>query len=250
MPGSLASLARRSGLALWSAAYHLAEAELAFAARLPARLRRLSPDWPVGATLAVDVGASVGVYSRAFARWAPHTLAVEPNAALAAHLRALDLPGLEVVEAAAGAEAGMAQLTDPSPSGWRRPTARLGEGGGWQQPCRVERLDRLVPGDTRALVVKIDAEGVELEVLRGMGRLLDLRHILVLVEIEHRPGADPQALFALLEKAGLTACQLTSGTLVPATPAMVPTPPEGGAGRFPRLTGYRNNFIFTRRPSG
>lgn len=245
-PGTLRAPLRHIGLAAWSSAYRLAEAELGFATRLPSYLARAAPNWPVAQTVAVDVGASVGVYSRAFCRWCPRVIAVEPNADLANHLRKLALPCLSVVQAAAGAKAGNGTMSDDAAGGWRHPTAKLGGQGDWQQPCRILPLSDIVTPPPSALVVKIDVEGDELAVVRGMGELFRLPYLLLIVEVERRPMADPEALFDLLFSAGFGAWQLRHGRLHRATPQDVPTPPTGGPPRLARLHGYRNNFIFRR----
>lgn len=243
---------RARALDLWSALYRLAEAEPALAAGFPALVRRLAPGWPLAHTLALDVGASVGVYARAFSRWAPRTLAIEPNPAMARHLRALALPRVEVIEAAASDRAGSARLVDAAPRGWRRPEARVvaggGAGPGWSRPCRVLRLDAVVDAGAEppaALVAKLDIEGGELAALRGMGRLLDLPHCLLIVEIEARHSPDPVAVFDLLEGRGLGAFVWSGGRLVPSGAGDLPPPGRRG-GRLARLRGYRNNFVFAR----
>ena len=246
VPAIFPSPLRRTGLALWSSAYRLAEAELGFTARLPAFLARTAPGWPVAQTVAVDVGASLGVYARAFHRWCPSVIAVEPNAAMARHLRALALPRLRVVEAAAGAETGHGRLSDTVAGDGRHPTARLGGTGAWQQPCVIRPLTEIIGSVPRALVVKVDVEGAELDAVRGLGHLLALPHLLLIIESERRPGTDPEALFDLLARSGLTPWQLRRGQLCPAWSSDVPAPPAGGAPRCARLHGYRNNFLFLR----
>lgn len=239
-------IARQAALALWSRVYLLAEAELGFVEELPIHLKAFAPDWPVEQTVAIDVGASVGVYTRAFARWCAMTVAVEPNAAAAKMLRDHGLLRVEVIEAAAGAEASAGFLSDTSCGGWRHPTAHLGHGGAWQQPCRIVPLSQLELPTSCPLVVKIDVEGAEMDVLKGMGTLLDRHYLMVLIELEHRAGATPDAAFALLRQTGLSAFQWRGGRLVPASPEDIPHKPDGSAPRFARLHGYRNNFIFLR----
>lgn len=247
---------RARALDLWSAIYRLAEAEPALAAGFPALARRLAADWPLPQTLALDVGASLGVYARAFSRWAPLTLAVEPNPAMARHLRALALPRVEVIEAAASDHAGEARLADRSPRGWRRPEARVvaprtGDAPAWSHPCRLLRLDSLaatLPQPPLALVAKFDIEGGELAALRGMGRLLELPHILLIVEIEARHTPEPGAVFDLLARAGLDAFTWIPGRMCGLEPSgLADLPPPGRhGGRLARLRGYRNNFVFAR----
>lgn len=237
---------RNAALAFWSRAYLLSEAELGFVVDLPAHLQKYAPDWPVEHTVAIDVGASVGVYTRAFAKWCAMTIALEPNAAAARVLRNCELRHVEIIEAAAGAQASDGILSDTSAGGWRHPTAGLGTGGAWQHPCRIVPLHQLSLPASGPLVVKIDVEGAELDVLEGMGALLQRHHLLLLIELEHRPGARPDAAFDLLCQSGLSAFQWRGQKLVPAHPEDIPHKPEHGAPRFARLRGYRNNFIFLR----
>lgn len=224
----------------------LAEAELGFVEHMPRHLKNAVPDWPVEHTVAIDVGASVGVYTFAFSKWCAKTIAMEPNSAAAKVLRSCELQHVEVVEAAAGVEASEGILSDTSASGWRHPTAGLGNGTGWQHPCRVVPLRQLVLPASAPLVVKIDVEGTELDVLKGMGGLLQRHHLLLIIELEHRPGARPEAAFDLLCRSGLSAFQWRGRRLVPAGAEDIPHKPSKGAARFARLHGYRNNFIFLR----
>lgn len=245
------SAIRRAALSLWSQAYFLCEAEHGFCRHLPQFLSRHLPDWPVAETVALDVGASVGVYAQAFSAWATRTVALEPNRSLVPHLRKLALPGTEVIPAAAGAEAGEALLVDDG-TGRRRPEARLGKGGAWSQPCPVVPLDRVAEA-SRAVVCKIDVEGTEAAVLDGMSQLLSLDHILLIVEIEARHNADPQAIFNRLQRLGLNAFLVSGRGLRPVGPDHIATNAARRPGRFARINGYRPNIVFSRlnhRPEG
>lgn len=229
-------------------AYHLAEAELQFAATLPRYLRDHAPDWPLAETVGVDVGASVGVYSLALHRWCKHVHAFEPNPTLAHHLVALQLSNVTVHTAAAGSMPGEAHLTDAQANGWRHPEARLvlvANDAAWQRPCAVVRLADVV-SPAAAMVIKIDVEGMEADVLDGMGQLLDTCHLLLIVEIEARHTPRPQAVFEKAKRHGLSAFQLLGGQLVAAGPETVLANASRTGGRFARLRGYRNNFIFMK----
>lgn len=214
----MSAVLRRLATRTVAAAYRLAEAELGFVARLPRQLPRLCPGWPVAQTLGLDVGAAFGAYTLALHGWCGETVAIEPNAALARHLQALQLPGLRVLAAAASDAAGDSLLADRSPGTGRHPEARLVSDPGdaaWVQPCRTLRLDSVLPPAPPALVCKIDVEGAELAVLRGMGTLLDLHHLLLIVEIEPRHGPDAPEVFRLLAEHGLRAHQLVGNRLRP-----------------------------------
>ncbi len=229
-------------------AYHLAEAELQFVATLPGFLSIHAPHWPVAETIGLDVGASMGVYSLAMRRWCKHVHAFEPNPDLAKHLEALQLSGLTVHAAAAGNTRGEAHLIDTQGGGWRHPEARVAyttSSAAWQRPCSVVRLEDVV-SPARAMVVKIDVEGTEADVLAGMGHLLDTRHLMLIVEIEARHTTRPQAVFEKAKDCGLLAFQMIGGKLVAAGPETVLANASRTGGRFARLRGYRNNFIFLK----
>jgi len=144
--------------------------------------------------VALDVGAHHGRFTRVLLDLGFEVHALEPNPAARTELRRrLDgRPGLTVHAAAAGAEDGEASLrlvADPSGrysdatqfaslAGLPLP-AGLVEAGSVRVPVR--RLDMLVKacGIAAPSVVKIDAEGYDLEVLRGLG---DLRPAVLVVE--------------------------------------------------------------------
>ena len=163
--------------------------------------------------VAVDVGAHVGVHALAMARRGARVVAFEPTPDSAAALRAAAARNglaVEVVELALGDAAGTVELlADPrygaADAGVRSQfgagevvaRARADTFDAWAQRCGLDRLD----------VVKVDVEGAEVLVLRGMGETLArLRPWLVIVEIkdvvmERGPGDEAQ-LHALLAAAG------------------------------------------------
>lgn len=258
----MSPIIRRSLLVIWSYAYLLSEAEPSFFRHLPRFLAKRTPDWPVKETVSIDVGASVGVYTRAFCKWCPQVIAMEPSKSMSSHLLALQLPGVTVVEAAAGARAEQGLLTDCAQTGWRRPEAKVvskaREVEGlcddlWTQNCQVQRLDKTVElaiGKLpAALVVKIDVEGSEAEVLAGMGALLDIKYLILLVEIESRHNPDPAQIFTILEASGLFGHKLVNGRLVRASSDEIIANAGRKGGKFARLRGYRNNFVFLRTKS-
>lgn len=127
----------------------------------------------------LDVGAHVGLYTLALAGKASRVIAVEPNPAAAAQLRANlalnDVTNVDVLEVAAWDGAAPLDLSNPQPptgemSGWMR-TLPVENGQIWGQ-----RLDMALDLD-RLDLVKVDVEGADLHALRGMSGLLH----------EHRP---------------------------------------------------------------
>lgn len=124
--------------------------------------------------VACDVGANVGYFTLLMSRLCGETgkvLAFEPHAPNLVYLRRhLDLnrcTNVTVVRAAVGARSGRARFA-PTHSRW---TARLDPAG--ELEVEVVSLDALLAaGTSPPAFVKIDAEGAEIEVLRGAGRLV------------------------------------------------------------------------------
>ncbi len=129
--------------------------------------------------LAVDVGAHLGTFTVPLARRVgPRGLlvAVEPTPRTAGALRrTLALNGLQdrvaLHECAAGGEEGRA-LLHVAAVGSHNSLLPLGDEDVGEIEVAVRTLDAIVPEQRPACVVKIDAEGMELEVVRGAGRLL------------------------------------------------------------------------------
>jgi FkbM family methyltransferase len=172
----------------------------------------------------VDVGANVGYHTLLASRLVGpggRVLAVEPGAASYAALRAnLDLNGTSNVTAlqvAAGFDETKALLFDPPPGNLGRSSIRyshrarsLGDerlATGTQVDVRP--LSELLPADDRERLrlVKIDVEGYEVEVLRGLESVLRAgARTAVLVEVH--VGAAPEApayLSGFCEQFSLTA---------------------------------------------
>jgi len=147
-------------------------------------LAQLAP-W-LAPRVAIDVGAHHGKFTRLLLEAGFTVHAMEPNPEARAELerRLGDREGLTVHPAAAGAEDGTAELRlvadangyfpDPSQfsslAGLPLPDG-LSHAGSVRVPVR--RLDSLVreAGLPPPSVVKIDAEGIDLDVLRGLGEL-------------------------------------------------------------------------------
>lgn len=130
-------------------------------------------------SLAVDVGAHVGAVTVPLARRvgpAGLVVAVEPTPRTVGVLRrTLALNGLTerviLHECAAGAADGTARL-ELAAIGSHNSLLPLGTEAVGAVEVAVRPLDALVPAGREISVLKIDAEGMELEVLRGAERLL------------------------------------------------------------------------------
>lgn len=148
-----------------------------------------------------DVGANVGVWTAlALARGAKYVVAIEPSTAcvpIIGEVRDLYDGGVLIMLSAAGDGEGLARFTIDGPTA---ATNHLGEDGVLVQTRRIDRIARgrrILPD-----VVKIDVEGAEAAVLRGMSELE--RWPLTLVEL-HWSRATPEELLA-------TGCRFTTLT--------------------------------------
>ncbi len=148
------------------------------------RMRRLYAMFVKPGDLVFDVGAHAGNRVRGFASLGCRVVALEPQPDFAQLLRALfgRSPFVEIVEAAAGAEAGRASLSisDRTPTvttlatGWREARSHDADFGGvrWNRRIDVETttLDLLIARCGVPAFVKIDVEGAEPAVLTGLSQ--------------------------------------------------------------------------------
>jgi FkbM family methyltransferase len=146
--------------------------------------------------IVVDVGASIGFITVHAARTAEHVFAIEPHPVRFAYLErnvaANGLTNVTCINCAIGAEDGEIDLYDVDPTLGPHPldvSTTPGPGTAYRVPLR--RLDGLV---SDADVVKVDVEGFELPVLRGMPKLLSRRPRLVIEVL-----GDPAPVRALLD---------------------------------------------------
>jgi FkbM family methyltransferase len=176
-------------------------------------LAALAPD-----DVVYDVGANIGLVSLALAlhgaekRPRIHAFEPEPNnaRALRANLAANSVRSIEVHERALGERAGKVTLfLDPHVGAGSHSLIRL-RGLAAETEVELARADDLARTLGAPKVVKIDVEGAELGVLRGMQGLLEARAVRELfLEIHPQAlaagGADEHALRRFLSERGYVA---------------------------------------------
>ena len=171
----------------------------------------------------VDVGAHVGRWAVRLAGQARKVIAVEPDPATCAVLRAnIALNGLgnvTVAEAAAWDSGEMLRLEDPygrERSGTNRTLP--GDGG----TVRGVPLDDLLAAEDDITLVKIDTEGADLHVLRGLRETLARCQPAMIVERHDFLGYYQAGdLFALLGDLGY---RWRDGPLYSVVPHLIATP--------------------------
>jgi colanic acid biosynthesis glycosyl transferase WcaI len=150
----------------------------------------------------VDVGAHLGVYT-VLASSVPgvRVVALEPSTASFARLREnIDLNGIgaqvTAVQVAAGNRCGEARLSTGSDS--MNGLVDVGEGGETVTITTVDRLLADIPG-TRVAAMKIDVEGLELDVLDGARATIERDRPVIVVEVN-----DPERVAAFARRNGYT----------------------------------------------
>ena len=158
-------------------------------------LEHLAASGPRGGTF-IDVGANIGNHSIYFAKFlADHVVSVEPDPALMPVLRrnlATNVPvaRVTVLEAALGARAGAGEMARregyEANAGAGNVLARYGDTPEAGQ-VTILTLDELVrsltaAGAAQVRLVKLDVEGMELDVLEGATTMLTEQHPDLVVE--------------------------------------------------------------------
>jgi FkbM family methyltransferase len=209
--------------------------------------------------LAVDVGANSGSYAAFLARHNRGCVAFEPNPGLARWIEDKYMAArIQVHACALSDKDDEVTLTIPIVDGVEHPAlATIHQGSGTHNlsgrsvvvPCR--RLDefKLEPVG----VIKIDAEGHEVEVLRGSTSLMDRDWPSFLIEAEerHRPGA-VQTIRQILEGAGYRGFMLVRRRLRPIEefdPARHQNPSSVRLDKVVEGQTYVNNFAFVCNPA-
>lgn len=132
--------------------------------------------------LVFDIGANNGRFTELYLRLGATVVALEPNPVLASAVkRRFGSRRLTVVQAAVGATAGCGQLRigvddvySTLSADWVEHTRALGLKERWAETIAVGvvTLDELVERHGMPHFIKVDVEGFEPEVLRGLSRLV------------------------------------------------------------------------------
>lgn len=169
-------------------------------------------------SLAVDVGANVGIYSGRLAQICPRVHSFEPIPHLANALREKLPTSVTVHQSALSNSTGTVELRIPYRGDVELHGASTLEPGnplpGSTQiqtiPCTVERLDDVLR--ERVGFIKIDVEGHELAVLEGARRILGECKPVLLIESEKRHNSNaPENVFSYLAKLGYGGFFLKAG---------------------------------------
>lgn len=161
----------------------------------------------------VDVGSHIGLVLNEFIRRAPQGrhIGVEPTPQKAELLRR-KFPQAEIHQCAladyAGAAAFHENVADSACSALGAVRTANGSGDGddgiLKYDVEVKRLDDIVPPDRRISLIKIDAEGAELLILKGASKLMARDRPAIIFEcgvdnrVRERPG---EALYAYFNDA-------------------------------------------------
>ena len=151
--------------------------------------------------VAIDVGAFTGTYTLGLSIYARHVLAVEPQPWQAQLLRSSMPSNVTVVEAALSNSFGRACIKLSSPRGGSMSTLQSrSDTRNWSEiSVPVMRIDDLYAGTVG--FIKVDAEGHELEILRGGQIILqrDKPNLLVEIEERHNTGSIGRVLSMMSE---------------------------------------------------
>lgn len=185
---------------------------------------QLLPELVEPGQVALDVGASIGVYTLALARAvgsAGIVHAVEPHPGDAEFLRrnleANACANVDVHTCAAGVQRGRARLF-VSPDDIGQHTLDTERAGDWDAvDVSVERLDALV-GEQTPDLIKLDVEGAEAAALAGAAELIERRTPILVFEWLSS-GGEAQQLHELLQRwwSSFWIIDEARGTLTPTT---------------------------------
>lgn len=200
-----------------------------------------------------DVGAHKGSYVYWLSRWVGNSgrvLAFEPQPSLAAYLREVAPRHNVIIEQKAlWSGSGVLDLAIPAVDSPGASLVASAPGGTWLQVPVVALDDYLRPGQ-RVSLIKIDAEGAELEIFQGARRTLSEARPWLVFECEARHLAETtvEDVFGLLDRLGYEGFFFKRGSLHPVSAFDPAVHQKQSDPRFWDHPDYCNNFLF--RPRG
>lgn len=139
-------------------------------------------------TTAIDIGASIGIYSAEMARYADKVLAFEANPEVAAFARKVAARNVEVINVALSSRAGRTKLTVPLNARGRAVTELasiaprpLSQENVVTIDVETRRLDDFPTSNCS--FIKIDVEGHEEAVLEGASALIAAQRPVLMIEL-------------------------------------------------------------------
>jgi FkbM family methyltransferase len=203
----------------------------------------------------VDVGANLGIYTHAARRYARHVIAIEPQPLLAASLRsAYGGTSVEVVQCGLSDRPGTFSLYVPIIDSLpvdTRASLLSGLNGNTEVSVQipVRTLDSFSLNDVN--LIKIDVEGLELEVLRGARETLARCRPAIVVEAEERmrPGtvASVAELMESLNYAGFFIWRLALQSITEFEVGYHQAPGSAKSVGDRQSADYVSNFIYLPR---
>ena len=212
------------------------------------------PDWAPRGGTALDVGVWYGPWTARLGRLADRVVSIEPNPDLARLLRA-SFPDVQVIEAAASDQCGVARLWLPAGGRGAEGVASLEHPSDRSVEVGRVTIDSLELTDVR--FIKMDIEGHEAAALRGAEHTIRRDSPVLLLELEtrHQRIADVVGLLAGWGYQGSVRparswVPLDSFDLAGHQQASLHVAERGMLGRLARPSGRYVNLVRFARPPG
>jgi len=203
---------------------------------------RYLPEVVRAGSVAVDIGANVGVYSYILARLGASVEAFEPVPACADQIAAYGSPNIKVHRVALSATPGTRELRIPLTAGRLRETRATLEpisGPARSIGVATATLDSFCFRDVSFM--KVDVEGHELDALRGAVDTITRTRPVLLIEVEQwRLSFPMQEVFRFVENLGYRGIFLDRGRVRPLGAFSPSEHQQSGAS----ATTFINNFLF------
>lgn len=211
---------------------------------------------PQGKKMAIDVGSSIGLYSRALAGLVPKVVSFEANPAVATFARTVAPRNVEVVNVALSSTAKRATLRIPvngrghTIDDLATVDEKIDFGGGKFIVAEILSKPLDAYNYANCGFIKIDVEGHEEEVLEGAKNLIERCRPVLMIELEerHNPGAVDRVT-RWLSQLGYGGYFLTDGKWLPIEKFRAQSDQDWQtvlktAPRFRRRAHYICNFVF------